>query len=286
MTTIYNADARELNMLIRRKKMTREEICVACNCSAEEFEDALRHVFSSVKAFKDISRALKNNARDAERAKNLHVKDGAKTESNSETAEESVKAVGKTVEEIIEPEVDEKVALAREKTALEEMLIPLEQSYQEDLSARRQILQEARDVKIEMEKLRKAAKEMMDKKYIPLMEQNNKLVATINQKGGSIREKRARYDAVVARISELESVYILVCDGEFLPEEPEIKLDFSGWEVVYSQLLQSEDSVFDLKKSQLKTVAESISARDNSSCTLVFEFDSKELEDAYDAFAA
>ena len=269
MTTIYDADARDLNMLIRRKKKTREEICFAYNCTAEEFEGVLKRVYTSAKAFKEIGRVLENNARDAKRTKKSRSEDDSNPEPNLEATEVPS-----------EPEPDEMEVLVHEKTMLEQEIIPLEQSYQEDIGARRRILQEARDIKAEIEKLREMAKNLMDEKYVPLMERNNDLVAIINRKGAVIREKRARYDAISTRIAELENVCVLVCDGMF-ESDPEIKLDFSGWEAIYAKLLQSEDAVFDLKKSQLKTVAESVAAGSNSSRTLVFEFDSRELEDAY-----
>lgn len=251
------------------------QICEKYSIPEDEFDSV---VFTTVgkdrKKANEILSSLKKNSK---------KKKGKKTSDVHASYETEEKIISDSDEDIVIDEITflSLEELTRLRDSKSQVICNLETEFYDIRNQRTAQYQEIEKAAIEMRRLEKEYWKQVDFIHATKIE-SDKLSDAMDEISAKRKSLRAECDALDIRIQELKTVHISVVDGGFynnLDEEIDIAF-FEGFEEIYRTLLEREEDVLDLKKTQLKTIAKAVAYQ--KTCEFViFEFDDAEVETAF-----
>ena len=274
-----------------KKKWGLTTFCEKYDCNADELYERINHLYKYQKKIDEVVSEIKAN----EKKFDQHKQQAKSRKGTPLVIEDPNKAplqneLETQVELVESPEDPTAIGtlncLRADEERLSREVIQLEMLYEADAEKRRGRLKEMRGIKADIEQLEKALQEKC-LAFKEAVEHADSLAEDMSTISSERRPKVERLQKIRAEIEELMTVSIAVYDsGEIaVLEAEEFTMDDSGYDELYSELLQSEECS-ELRVKDVRAMARLLSIARHSGRRLNLVCDHPEMEEVYQKLMA
>ena len=274
-----------------KRGMTVSDFCEKYHCSPEELEiqigNLYKHNTSKAKEFMDQMEANSKKARPKKVEPGVQtevVEDECVTVAETESVEVIVGIPVPTTETVISAHTAELEELENSDKTLSREVMDLEAQHADLANQHKGCLNQLREIRKELVEIEKAYNDKCAQ-CESVIQDNNEVVAQMNDISVKLREKRAVLDETRQKIAELSKLFVFVyADGGIYVNDSRVDEDIPLDEALFSELLAKPECE-ELKLKEVKTLTKMLTFARTSTLPVEYTCENEDLEIAYLEFA-